>query len=119
VLIWLAIAFAIGITLIKAWPLIRNFVQIVDALVSLPGFIKQTTDYQTKTTTTLTAQSKSLTEIHHETHNNDGSSIKDTVDRIELGVKGLYERVDGLEAADAKQVDRLDELEHTKPRSEI
>lgn len=35
--------------------------------------------------------------IYHETHNNDGSSVKDSVDRIELGVKGLYGRIDTVE----------------------
>lgn len=35
--------------------------------------------------------------IYHETHNNDGSSIKDSVDRIEIGVRGLYDRVDTVE----------------------
>lgn len=35
--------------------------------------------------------------IFHETHNNDGSSIKDSVDRIEIGVRGLYGRVDTVE----------------------
>lgn len=35
--------------------------------------------------------------IFHETHNNDGSSVKDSVDRIELGVKGLYGRIDTVE----------------------
>lgn len=70
-ILWVLLIGAAIMLLIKSWPLISNSVQIVDALVKLPDLAEK------------------VDSIHHETHNNDGSSIKDSVDRIErhLGIK--------------------------------
>lgn len=96
--LWVLGVLAIITFVVKVWPKLRALVKLVDALAILPAFIERT---DTK-----------LAEIHHETHNNDGSSIKDSVDRIELGVRGLYNRTDALEAADTKL---REDLENTRP----
>lgn len=85
-ILWVAAAvFLIGV-LVKGWPLIRNSVRIADALLRLP---KLAEDFAQ-----LTAQVK---DIHHETHKNDGSSLKDAVGRIETSVEGLHGRLDTVE----------------------
>lgn len=67
-----------GLTLlVKLWPFLSNAVQIVDALVKLPDVAEKVDSLTDK-----------VESIYHETHNNNGSSIKDSVDRIEkhLGI---------------------------------
>lgn len=90
---------------IRFWPWLKKVIVLFDALGQLPAFIDRT--------------DKAIADIHHETHRNDGSSLKDAqlrteqaVERIELGVKGLYERADKADAADVKL--RRD-LEGTRP----
>lgn len=94
--------------LIRFWPWLRGLIALVDALGKLPGFIDRT--------------EKAIGEIHHEVHYNNGSSVKDAVDRVERGVKGLYDRLDKTEAADAAQStlarensNRILKLEQTRP----
>lgn len=101
VTLW-ALGAAVAIWLIrrfvkKGWPALKlfakrltAFINTVDAVVGLPAFIA-------RTDATLEAQNTKIADIHHETHNNNGSSIKDSTDRIEEGVAGLYKRVDQLE----------------------
>jgi hypothetical protein len=93
--------------IVKGWPKVKATVRLVDALSVLPDFIGRTDSTLTAHGETLVKQNEQLAGIYHETHKNDGSSIKDAtvrtenaVERIELGVKGLYDRVDGLDAAD-------------------
>ena len=64
---------------VKLWPFISNAVAIVDALVKLPALAVK------------------VKQIHHETHTNDGSSIKDAVARVEEGVAGLHGRMDDVD----------------------
>ena len=66
---------------VKGWPKIRAFVRLVDALGSLPQFMADTTD-------TLEAQNEKIDEIHHEVQYNNGTSVKDSIGRIEthLGI---------------------------------
>lgn len=78
ILVILAIVFVVGAA-VKLWPFIRNAVAIVDALVKLPALAQQ------------------VAEIHHETHRNDGSSIKDATVRIEQSLEGLHGRMDAVE----------------------
>lgn len=113
--LWIVAAgLAVGVV-VKLWPFIRNAVAIVDALVALPAMAKQ------------------VKSIHHELHPNGGSSMNDslrrveggvkrlddTSDRLERGVKGLYEKVDALTAEDkrlAEEDERLrQDLENTHP----
>lgn len=90
---------------IKGWPKIRAFVQMVDSLSALAKFM-------TDTTATLAEQDKKIAEIHHEVNYNNGSSVKDAVARVELGVKGLYDRADNADRSDAEI---REELERTRP----
>ena len=90
---------------VKGWPTIRKFVAFIDALFSLPAFIA-------RTDITLQAQDVKIEQIHHEVNYNNGSSVKDAVARVELGVKGLYDRVDAADRADAEI---REELENTRP----
>lgn len=110
----------------KGWPKVKAAVRLVDALSVLPDFIA-------RTDTTLEEQNVKIESIHHETHHNNGSSLKDAqkrteeaVERIELGVRGLYdradaadERADAADAADAAATLAMEELredlEHTRP----
>ncbi|MGW9345579.1 hypothetical protein ACWGR3_28920 [Streptomyces albidoflavus] len=118
VLWFVAVALLIGIV-IKLWPFIKNAVAIVDALVQLPALLKQ-----------VAAMKDQLTSIHHETHRNNGSSIKDAVDRVEKtterleeGVIGLHGRVDDVDrqlTALAREDESLWEaLDRTDPEANI
>ena len=93
---------AVGVVLFfwKGWPWLRrtataivNFATIVDAVQGLPEFIKRTDEG-------MAAQSKKIDGIYHETHKNDGSSIKDSTVRLEQGVAGLYDEIATLREAD-------------------
>lgn len=81
--------------LMRFWPWLRKAIALTDALGQLPSFITRTDE--------------SIRGIHKEITRNHGSSLKDAqirtenaVERIELGVKGLYERADAADAADTK-----------------
>lgn len=91
--------------IVKGWPWLKRFIRLVDALGQLPDFI-------TRTDKTLLDQDRKIAQIHHEVNYNDGGSVKDTVDRVELGVKGIYQRLD---AADQDRADLREDLEHTHP----
>jgi hypothetical protein len=106
--VWIVGALAVLTFVVKAWPFIRNTFRILDALVRLPDVMEKVDD--------MTAQ---VSEIHHEVHYNNGSSVKDAVRRVETklgrveeGVAGLYERADASDRADA---DLRRELENTHP----
>lgn len=99
--------FIIARMAIRFWPWLRKVMALFDALGQLPAFIART--------------DTAIKDIHHETHRNDGSSLKDAqvrteeaVERIELGVKGLYDRADASDRADAAL---REDLEKTKPHS--
>lgn len=104
---WIIAIGALIAVIVKLWPALTKFVTIANAVVGLPGFIE-------RTDATLSNQNARIAEIHHETHNNDGSSIKDSVDRLELGVKGLYPLIDALEVADSTHEEHIRELEQTR-----
>lgn len=81
-----AVAWLIGILavigfFVKGWPKIRAFVRLVDALGTLPQFMADTTE-------TLKEQNAKIAEIHHEVQYNNGTSVKDSIGRIEahLGI---------------------------------
>ncbi|WP_100811801.1 hypothetical protein [Microbacterium sp. BR1] len=96
--LWIvAVVVLIGVV-IKLWPFISNAVAIVNALVTLPSMAKQ------------------VSSIHHELHPNGGTSMNDslrrveagvkrldnTSDRLERGVKGLYQKVAALAEEDER-----------------
>lgn len=101
----LGVAGLIGFA-VKSWPWVKKFVGWVDALFSLPTFM-------TDVRTTLADQDAKIADIHHETHFNNGSSIKDATGRIEYGVGGLY-RV--LAKVVRNDPDLASELEDTMPK---
>jgi hypothetical protein len=110
--IWIAIAVTLIVGLVKLWPIVRKAVKLTDSLATLPDFIERT--------------DKAIAEIHHEVHYNNGSSVKDAqrrteqaVERIELGVKGLYEKVDDLTAEDKRLQTQIDENTQPHPRSGV
>ena len=85
-LLWIAAVVLLVGVVVKLWPFVRNAVQIVDALVKLPSLTGQ-----------VTSLVDQVSDIHHETHNNQGTSIKDSVDRIEQSLKGVHGRMDTVE----------------------
>jgi len=93
--------------IVKGWPKVRAFVQMVDALSSLPTFMLDTT-------ATLKAQDEKIDAIHHEVNYNNGSSVKDAVERVELGVKGLYDRID---TTDENAANLRTDLEEVRPHA--
>jgi hypothetical protein len=110
-----------------AWKFVTRFVGTVNNLAELPVELAamRTFREETKLTladqnvtlaqqnTTLAGQDKKIAEIHHETHFNNGSSIKDATVRIEKGVAGLYTKIESLEQADA---DMRRDFEDTQPK---
>lgn len=100
----LVILFLMVRAVVRAWPTIKQFVLTVNAITGLPEFMERT--------------DQKIAEIHHETHKNDGSSIKDSSDRTELavgrveeGVAGLHERVAAVETSLAGVHGRLDDVD--------
>jgi hypothetical protein len=102
---WTAGAVAVVLFFWKGWPWLRktataivHFAQIVDAVQELPAFIERTDK-------TLAGQNRSIADIHHEVHYNNGSSVKDGVQRVETGLAGLHVEVATIasELAQAKE----------------
>ncbi|WP_104137207.1 hypothetical protein [Cryobacterium sp. Y62] len=90
--------------LLRFWPTLKKTIALFDALGQLPAFITRTDE--------------SIIGIKKETTRNGGSTLKDAqvrteeaVERIELGVKGLYDRAD---AADKEDKQLRYELEQTQ-----
>lgn len=92
--------------LVKGWPVVKGLVGLVSLLGDLPKRLDAIDGR-------LERIDSKLVEVHHETHKNDGSSIKDSVGRIE-GV--LDQHSDMLAAAlltEDQLTERLDNLEDT------
>jgi hypothetical protein len=101
--LWDAIAFLavlVGLGVFiwkKAWRGVVAFAkgivqsaEILEAVRDLPAFIKRSDDRHADL-------AEKVDGIHHETHTNDGSSIKDAAARIEVGVASLHARMDDVE----------------------
>lgn len=109
-----------------AWRFVTRFVSTVNDLAELPTELAEMKTFRQETkltlaqqnvtlakqNTTLASQDQKIAEIHHETHFNNGSSIKDATVRIETGVAGLYTKIEALEKEDA---DLRRDFEDTKP----
>jgi hypothetical protein len=89
----------------KGWPWILGtaravltFARVVDAVQGLPDFIE-------RTDSTLQAQNLQIADIHHEVHYNNGTSVKDGVQRVETGLAAVHAEVAtvALELAQAKE----------------
>lgn len=101
--------------LMRFWPWLRKVMELTAALAQLPAFI-------TRTDQTLREQDEQIAEIHKETNYNGETSMKDAVRRVELGVKGIYDRLDRADVSDVAQAaistanrDRIDRLERARP----
>ena len=100
------------------------FAATLASIRGLTAFIARTDATLADQTKTMAAQSDKIAGIFHETHNNDGSSIKDSgertelaVDRLERGMLAIFKRLDaaGIRAtADEDQIRQ--ELEDTHPK---
>ena len=105
--------YVIGRVLIRFWPSLRKAMALTEALGQLPDFIE-------RTDLTLRGQEQAVKSIYHETHDNNGSSLKDKVGRVEETVAELHLQVKNLtdtNAARAAIVEALrEELEETKPK---
>jgi len=120
---WIIAIGALIAVIVKLWPSLSQFVNIMNAVTGLPVFIAETKVTLDKTGATLAAQDLMLQSqdvaiksIYHETHNNNGSSIKDSQDRTEKLVKEeVLPRLKTL--ADADDQLRKD-LEDTRPTKE-
>ena len=88
VAVWVVVKFVLWVFkklfpgVIASAQAVVNGAKIFAAVNGLPDFIA-------RTDATLAAQDVRIGEIHHETHTNDGSSIKDAVQRIETQVAAL------------------------------
>jgi hypothetical protein len=103
--------------LIRFWPWLKKVIAFFDALAQLPVFMVDTNK-------TMAEQNAKLADIHHEVHYNNGTSVKDSMERVELGVKGIYHRLDGLEESvevlhetDEKLSDQIEE--QTQPHNAV
>ena len=114
VVLWLVAAGLLIALVIKLWPFVSNAVAIVNALIALPKLV---TDFGTVKTDINDLKLK-VEEIHHETHRNDGSSIKDAVGRIEEGVKALYDRTDEMRDVDDELRHALEDTHPPQPKGE-
>jgi len=103
---WVGAFVGLVFVVVKAWPWLKRAVRLVDALAQLPDFIDRTDK-------TLAGQDMKIEQIHHEVNYNNGSSVKDAVSRIELGMKATYDQISELNEADAAI--RAD-LENTRPK---
>lgn len=105
--IWVVGGLAVLTFIVKAWPFIRNTFRILDSLVRLPDVMDKFDD--------MTQQ---VADIHHEVHYNNGTSVKDAVMRVEVGVKGLHKRVDLIDRTAAEvRADLVHEREPERRRA--
>jgi hypothetical protein len=120
-----------------AWRFVTRFVTTVNELADLPTELGELRKFRSDTSvtlaqqnTTLATQNQKIAEIHHEVHFNNGSSVKDAtvrteeaVERVEMGVKGLYGEVDGVKAQLVElhetDADMRRDFENTHPRSTL
>lgn len=76
---WLTAIGALIAVVVKLWKPISLFVQIINATAGLPEYIARADERHERL-------ERKVDGIFHETHNNDGSSVKDAVDRIERSI---------------------------------
>ena len=87
----------------KLWPLLKGSVVLADLLKDLPAFMREM-KAAVEAMRLASAEQRAdiaeikvqLSEVHHEVHYNNGSSVKDAVDRTESGVYALSRDVNGL-----------------------
>lgn len=89
---------------------IINAAEILASVQGLPAYIERADQRAAAADERHDRLEGKVDAIYHETHNNDGTSIKDATDRIEIGVKGLYDRVDTVERKIAALSDADDQI---------
>jgi hypothetical protein len=113
----------------KTWPALKAFVETVISLQNLPAFMETTTKTlaaqdarQRDVATGLIAQNVQIAEIHHEIRLNTGTSVKDTVIRLETSIGGVSDRQVKVLAAQTRiekgvagLYERTAALERTQP----
>lgn len=92
------VLFAIGL-IYKSWPLISNFVIVVNALVKLPELIE------------------TVGEIKKEVKPNGGGSMRDVVNVTAARVESLEKRFNEHLGPQPSQVEQLPKAEPRKPRA--
>lgn len=100
VAVWIvAVVLVVGLV-VKLWPFVKNAVAIVDALIALPAMSKE-----------MAAMREQITSIHHETHTNKGTSIKDAMGRVEKTVARVEETVSETSKSVEGVHGRLDDVD--------
>jgi len=111
---WVIAIIALIGAIVKLWPALSQAVTIVNAVTGLPSFIAKTGATLAAQDLMLQSQDLAIKSIYHETHNNNGSSIKDSQDRTERMVTlEVLPRLKQLADADEEL---REELERTQPR---
>lgn len=113
---WIGAIAALIAVLVKLWPALTKMVTIINAVSGLPAFITRTDQTLQTQNQALAGQDTKISEIHHEVHFNNGSSVKDAVIRVETGVAGLYGEVAKLNTADE---DLRADFEKTHPKNPL
>lgn len=83
VIAWVVIAVIVILFVWRIWPLISKSVRALDALGQLEKHMSDTKTTLQALDDRMDGLETKVNSIHHETHRNDGSSIKDAVKRIE------------------------------------
>lgn len=85
------------------WRSVKRFIQTVDSLADLPEELVSQKQFREETTQTLASQDTKIAEIHHEVNFNNGSSVKDSITRVEASVIALRKDVDELVKKDSSE----------------
>ena len=111
------------LALVAAAQAFLAFAATLASIRGLTAFMAATTATLADQTKTMADQNERIVGIYHETHKNDGSSLKDAgdrteraVDRLELGMLAIFKRLDaaGIRPTDDEGQIRRD-LEDTHP----
>ena len=95
----LAIVALIG-AVVKLWKPMNQFTAIINATVGLPAYIARADARGVTMDEKIKEIEDKINGIHHEVNYNNGTSVKDAVDRVELGVRGLYKQIEVLARTD-------------------
>ena len=105
--------YVIARLLMRFWPWLRKGMELTAALAQLPDFIE-------RTDLALQSQDLAIKAIYHETHQNNGSSLKDQVGLVVEGVAALHLRSDEMNIAGLARSELIrelrEDLEKTKPK---
>lgn len=108
--LWGLAFLALIVFVAKMWPLISRFVTTVDALADLPSKLETVTTIESR----LVRIERQVQDIHHETHFNSGTSIKDATVRIEDKVDAMQELMVSGDAALSSRVEYLEDTMQPK-----